>query len=117
MIALVLPLQVVLLACSCALLAIALGLLLAPSLPPPLLFAAVVYVFMGWNWYKRLYNGCKNNSTTNFVCFFISFFMHILFFGLGCAGIPDVAMTGYIAMITGALPSPPPRRGPLPGGL
>jgi hypothetical protein len=62
---------------------------------------AAVDIFVGWNWYKRLYAGCKNNSTASFVCFFINFFMHCLFFGLGTVGpVPQVAMTGYMMMIT-----------------
>ncbi len=62
---------------------------------------AVVTLFLGWSWYKRLYNGCKDASTSNFVCFFMSFFIHILFFGLGIIGIPNVAQTGVLTMING----------------
>ena len=62
--------------------------------------SAVVTVFMGWSWYKRLYHGCQQNKTSAFVCFFIAFLFHCLFFGLGAVGIPDVAMTGFMTMIS-----------------
>ena len=85
--------------------------------PPSLFLRPVVDIFVGWNWYKRLYNGCKNNSTSSFVCFFINFFMHCLFFGLGNVGVPDVAMTGYLTVVTGWCGSssgPPPSSTLLP---
>ena len=61
----------------------------------------VVTLIADWSWYKYLYNGCKDNRTSKFVCFFIAFFFHILFFGLGAVGVPQVAMSGVMTMVGG----------------
>lgn len=63
------------------------------------LYSAVT-LFMGWRWYKQLYHGCATNKTSQFICFFIAFFVHCLFFILGAVGVPQVAMAGFITMVS-----------------
>lgn len=66
---------------------------------------SAIYMTIGswgaWNgWYKSIYVGIQRDSSTRFLCFFITFLMHCGFAVVAAIGVPSTSTVGLLTLIT-----------------